>query len=149
MADVGLTHLALEVSDIDKSVAFYSKYAQMQVVHRRADQASHVNVAWISDLTRPFVIVLIEKSSIPEQPKTVSHLGVGCRSREEVTQLCLEAEAEGILLDGPHDSGYPIGYWGFISDPDGHILEVAYGQEVGLTVSKVIETQTNTSVDEF
>ncbi|HLO87858.1 MAG TPA: VOC family protein [Nostocaceae cyanobacterium] len=147
MSDIGLTHVALEVSNINHSIAFYQKYAQMQVVHQRSDQASSINVAWISDLTRPFVIVLLEKSSVPQQPKTVAHLGVGCRSREEVTRLCSEAQAEGLLLEGPHDSGYPIGYWGFIRDPDGHILEVAYGQEVGLTVNQVIETQPKQKVD--
>jgi hypothetical protein len=29
-----------------------------------------------------------------------------------------------------------VGYWGIIGDPDGHNLEVAFGQEVGLTVEK-------------
>jgi hypothetical protein len=28
-----------------------------------------------------------------------------------------------------------VGYWAFIEDPDGHNLEISYGQEVGFTVS--------------
>jgi hypothetical protein len=32
------------------------------------------------------------------------------------------------------DSGYPVGYWGLIVDPDGHNLELSYGQEVALAV---------------
>ena len=36
---------------------------------------------------------------------------------------------------GPIDSGEPVGYWAFLSDPDGHTLELAFGQEVGLTVA--------------
>ena len=65
-----------------------------------------------------------------------AHLGVGCASREEVDRLCAEARAEGRLLTEPVDSGYPVGYWALLSDPDGHTLELSYGQEVGLTVGR-------------
>jgi hypothetical protein len=27
-----------------------------------------------------------------------------------------------------------VGYWAYIVDPDGHNLEISYGQEVGFTV---------------
>ena len=56
-------------------------------------------------------------------------------SREEVDRLCEEARQEGALKMGPYDSGYPVGYWAFISDPDGHTLEVSHGQEVALAVA--------------
>jgi hypothetical protein len=39
-------------------------------------------------------------------------------------------------VSGPYDSGPPVGYWAIIPDPDGHNLELSYGQEVGLTVEK-------------
>ncbi|MEG4093093.1 VOC family protein [Microcoleus sp. Pol12B4] len=58
MSDIGLTHIALPVSDVDRTIEFYSKYAGMQVVHRRIDPKAGVAVVWISDRTRPFVIVL-------------------------------------------------------------------------------------------
>ena len=29
-----------------------------------------------------------------------------------------------------------MGYWAYVVDPDGHNLEVAFGQEVGLTVDE-------------
>ena len=45
------------------------------------------------------------------------------------------ARNEGRLKLGPLDSGEPVGYWAFIEDPDGHNLEISYGQEVGFTVS--------------
>ena len=41
-----------------------------------------------------------------------------------------------LLLAPGEDSGYPVGYWALISDPDGHTLEIAYGQEVALTVEE-------------
>lgn len=52
MPDLGLTHIALEVSDVDASIFFYKKYAGMRVINRRVDQMTQVDVATISDLTR-------------------------------------------------------------------------------------------------
>ena len=136
MRDLGLTHIALPVADVDKSVAFYASYARMQVVHRRKDHTNGSEVVWISDGTRPFVIVLIEVATVENALLPFAHLGVGCESRAEVDRLCAEARREGVLLMGPHDAGYPVGYWAFIRDPDGHTLEVSHGQEVGLTVER-------------
>ena len=42
--------------------------------------------------------------------------------------------AQGRAVSGPYDSGPPVGYWAIIADPDGHNLELSYGQEVGVTV---------------
>ena len=146
MSDVGLTHVALLVGDLDASVAFYAKYARMEIVHQRSD--GHSRVAWVSDRTRPFVIVLIEMpafvprvllraaNTLVRMLVQFEHLGVGCASRDEVDRLCAEARADGRLARGPTDYGPPVGYWAFITDPDGHTVEISYGQEVGLTVEQ-------------
>jgi catechol 2,3-dioxygenase-like lactoylglutathione lyase family enzyme len=138
MIDVGLTHIALPVSDIDKSIQFYSTYAQMQVIHRRIDAETGVAVVWLGDLTRPFVIVLIQTDSVHPVLFPLAHLGVGCKNREYMDDLCERARKEGILLQEPQDSGYPVGYWAFLRDPDGHTLELSYGQEIGLTLEKIL-----------
>ena len=129
MKDVGLTHVALPVTDLDGAVDFYAKYARMETVHRRP------GVVWVSDQTRPFVIVLIETPEVAHPLVPFAHLGVGCESREEVDRLCDLARGEERLISGPVDSGPPVGYWAFISDPDGHTLEISFGQEIGLTVA--------------
>lgn len=49
-----------------------------------------------------------------------------------------EARAEGRLRMGPTESGYPVGYWALLSDPDGHTLELSFGQEVWLAVESAI-----------
>ena len=134
--DRGLTHVALLVRDPEASIAFYARYARMQVVHRRRDEASGRQVLWLSDLTRPFVIVLIQAERVEGRLDGFAHLGVGCESRAEVDRLCALAREEGRLGMGPLDSGYPVGYWAFLHDPDGHNLEISYGQEVGFTVAE-------------
>ena len=133
MVDIGFTHVALSVTDMDRSLAFYATYADMRVVHRRRDEG--VDVAWITDGARPFVIVLIQVSEITTQLRPIAHLGVGCVSRERVDELCARARADSSLLKEPQDSGPPIGYWAFLRDPDGHTLELSHGQEIGFTVS--------------
>jgi catechol 2,3-dioxygenase-like lactoylglutathione lyase family enzyme len=131
--DVGLTHVALPVCRLDESISFYERYAGMTVVHRRRENAG-AEVAWVSDRTRPFVLVLLEVPAVEHPLRPSAHLGVGCASREEVDRLCALARGEGRLVMGPTDSGWPVGYWALISDPDGHTLEVSHGQEIGLAV---------------
>lgn len=136
MVDRGLTHVALPVSHLDASLAFYEKYAGMKVVHQRKDAQTGDRVAWISDGTRPFVVVLIEAKEVRHALLPIAHLGVGCASREEVDHLAAEARREGRAVWGPTDSGYPVGYWALVSDPDHHTLELAHGQEVALAVAQ-------------
>jgi catechol 2,3-dioxygenase-like lactoylglutathione lyase family enzyme len=132
--DEGLTHVALPVRDLATSIDFYRRYAGMDVVHHRADTSGEV--AWVSDLTRPFVLVLIQ-SGAPDAclGGAYCHLGVGVASRAELDRRCELARAEGRRVVGPEDSGPPVGYWAYIVDPDGHNLELSHGQEVGLTVT--------------
>ncbi|PSB12836.1 bleomycin resistance protein [Pleurocapsa sp. CCALA 161] len=136
MIDIGLTHIALPVSNVERSIEFYSTYAGMEVVHRRIDAATGVAVVWLTDNTRPFVIVLIQTDAVHPVLSPLAHLGVGCKSRAEMDTLCQRASQSGVLIEEPKDSGYPIGYWAFLRDPDGHTLELSYGQEIGLTVAK-------------
>jgi catechol 2,3-dioxygenase-like lactoylglutathione lyase family enzyme len=132
--DVGLTHVALPATNLEASIAFYFKYAKMHVVHRRPE------VVWLSDKTRPFVIVLMESDDVPFPLMPFAHLGVACESPEEIDELCKTAQEDGCLIAGPMDYGPPVGYWAFLRDPDGHTLEISFGQEVGVTVDESRES---------
>jgi catechol 2,3-dioxygenase-like lactoylglutathione lyase family enzyme len=130
MADIGLTHAALEVSDLDASIAFYAEFAGMRVVHRRP------GVAWLGDGTRDFVIVLLESERVEAPLLPNGHLGVACASLAEVDRLSEVAREQERLIEGPTDYGPPVGYWAFLRDPDGHTLEISYGQEIGGAVAR-------------
>ena len=125
MADIGLTHIALPVSSLEASVAFYAQYANMTVVHNRP------GVTWVSDRTRHFAIVLMETTGPIHPLLPLAHLGVGVSSRREVDRLCQLALENGCLARQAEQMDAPVGYWALISDPDGHTLEVSYGQDVG------------------
>jgi lactoylglutathione lyase len=147
MSDLGMTHIAFLVRDLAASIAFYERYAAMQVIHRHhghdepgpGDPDAAVpptEVAWMSDLTRPFVIVLIQGdhfgTDTPLGP--FGHIGIACASREEVDRRAALAATEGYLRRAQADAGPPVGYWCYLADPDGNTLELSYGQEVAFTV---------------
>ncbi|MCC7263382.1 MAG: VOC family protein [Candidatus Latescibacteria bacterium] len=131
--DQGFTHIAIPVSNIDASLAFYRKYAQMRPVHRR-EGAPGKEVAWITDGTRPFVIVLIGGNEVPHPFSWPAHIGIAVSSREEVDRLAAEAKREGCLEGGPEQRSEVVGYIAWLHDPDGHTVEVSYGQKVAFTV---------------
>jgi len=128
-SDIGFSHVSLQVSDIDRSVAFYEKWAGMKVVDRLEDPKSGAKAARMSDPRQgTFVVALVQHGEVHHTLGGMCHLGVGCADRAEVDRLSKEADEEGCLKAGPIDAGFPLGYWSFLTDPDGHQLELSYGQ---------------------
>jgi catechol 2,3-dioxygenase-like lactoylglutathione lyase family enzyme len=135
VVDVGLTHVALEVTDLDRSIEFYARYAKMEVVHRRAQTTEpDLEIAWLSDRTRPFVVVLMEATHVDRPLGSFAHLGVACSTRAELERQCAVAAAEGCLREPLRETGSPAGCLAMLSDPDGHTLELSHGQEIGIAV---------------
>jgi RimJ/RimL family protein N-acetyltransferase/catechol 2,3-dioxygenase-like lactoylglutathione lyase family enzyme len=139
LPDLGLTHVALPVTNLARSIAFYARYAKMNVVHRRPRPSDPgLEIAWLSDRTRPFVVVLVEAASVDRPLGPFAHLGVACADRGEVDRLCDLARLEGCLREEPSEMGGAAGYLAMLSDPDGHTLELSFGQEVGYAVEAAV-----------
>lgn len=135
--DVGFTHVAFVVRNLDKSIDFYHRYAGMDVVRKREPDVPEARkVAWLSDRTRPFALVLVQADVVTDTPLgNFGHLGVACASIEEIDQKVEMARSEGVLRKEPVQAGDPVGYFVFFADPDGNTLELSYGQRVGLQAS--------------
>jgi catechol 2,3-dioxygenase-like lactoylglutathione lyase family enzyme len=137
--DLGWTHVALPAHDLDASIAFYREYAGFRLVHDRTDYDAGrtVRVVWLADGARPFVLVLAQSASPVGSPLgAFAHLGIALPSAAAVDEIARRARAAGRLSTGPVDCGPPVGYLCMVRDPDGHTVEFAYGQEVGLTVDR-------------
>jgi catechol 2,3-dioxygenase-like lactoylglutathione lyase family enzyme len=132
MVDIGFTHIALPVTNIEDCVSFYTKYAKLELKDQRIDEQTGIKVAWLGDGLRPFVLVLAEVEQVQAPLLPFAHLGIALESKEEVDRLCNMAKEENILVKEAEDYGPPVGYWAFIKDPDGHTVELSWGQEVGL-----------------
>jgi catechol 2,3-dioxygenase-like lactoylglutathione lyase family enzyme len=132
--DRGLSHIALTVRDVPRSIEFYREFAEFEVVHLRG-RPGH-RVVWLSDLQLPFALVLVESATDEVRLGGVAHLGIACESRERIDQVCELARTNGCLEREPEDAGKPVGYWALLRDPDGHNVELSFGQEVGAAVHR-------------
>ena len=127
ISDKGLTHVALECCSLKRSLDFYARFGNFQVVHSRD------GIAWISDHTRAFAIVLAEVDEVhPLGP--FPHLGFACGDRTEFDRLLQLAREEGRLRSGPEETGGPAGTYAFIDDPDGNTFEISIAQSVEVAV---------------
>lgn len=126
-----LTHLALGVRDLDRTIDFYRRHAKLHVVHDRHD--GHARVVWLSERAEEpdFVLVLLEvRAEPPVAPSTLQHLGFAVESREEVEAAAEAGRREGVLTIPPTDAGPIVGYFCILQDPDGNQVEFSYGQPI-------------------
>lgn len=125
----GFTHLALKCRDTRVTAAFYEAVCGMPVVHERPGEGQPV--IWVSakPLGLDFVLVLMGGGGDGKAPR-MDHLGFTVDSRARVDALAQAAQQAGVLEEGPHDLGPPVGYFVIIRDPDGNGVEFSHGQEI-------------------
>lgn len=137
------THIALPVSDLERSIEFYTSITPLVVVQHNEDVNG--KGVWLSNdkqVEDPFVLVLAQ--FIPEVGarfdvtpgekvpimKPFAHIGIEMPNREDVDEVARKADAVGALQLGPVDMAAHIGYVCFVSDPDGNIVEFSHNQQV-------------------
>jgi catechol 2,3-dioxygenase-like lactoylglutathione lyase family enzyme len=124
------THVALRVTDLDRSVAFYGKYAGLVVCHERVDDGTRV--VWLAERAEDptFVFVLIPMPHTEVERPGVHHFGFTLASRTEVDAVATNARGDDILREGPRDAGPIVGYFCVVEDPDGNWVEFSFGQPI-------------------
>ncbi|HXQ24698.1 MAG TPA: VOC family protein [Candidatus Acidoferrales bacterium] len=126
-----LTHVALFVRDVARTIDFYGRFAGLHVVHDRVDDG--VRVVWLSERGEDpdFVIVAIHLTpSAAGVPPRMAHFGYDLPSRAAVDEIAARGRAEGVLEQGPLDAGPIVGYLCMLRDPDGNLVEFSHGQPI-------------------
>jgi len=125
-----LTHVALRVKDLARSIAFYEKYARLLVCHQREDEG--VRVVWLAERREDpaFVFVLLPMAHTEVDQPGVHHFGFALTSRAEVDAIAATAHADGLLREGPRDAGPVVGYFCIVEDPDRNWVEFSFGQPI-------------------
>lgn len=131
-----VTHIALQVGDVEKSAAFYKGWCGMEEVNRRLNDRSGEKVIWMAcpGQEGDFVIVLLSGAH-PGQVDTgkerMRHIGLAVESEQAVRNIAVSAKAAGILHWDYQEFPFPVGTLCAVRDPDGHIVEFSFGQPLG------------------
>jgi catechol 2,3-dioxygenase-like lactoylglutathione lyase family enzyme len=127
------THVALPVSDLDRSIEFYTTLTPLVVVARHADESGRG--AWLSNdqqVETPFVLVLSEQAG-ERAGRTLgpfAHLGIELPHKEDVDAVADQARAMGVLHWEPQQLAEHVGYVCAAVDPDGNVVEFSWNQKV-------------------
>lgn len=129
---VTLTHIALQVPDLDACIDFYRDFCGMRVIHERPGKGSRI--VWMAEPGREhgFIFVMMPGGSVRQSAeRDYSHLGFAVDSRQSVDEIARRAETAGCLLWAPREDEYPVGYYCGLRDPAGNQVEFSYGQPLG------------------
>ena len=139
------THMALRVSDIDATIAWYTDMTPLALIDRREDEAGYGAWLGMPDQTNnPFLLVLAQ--FFPETDPFAgaplaklapfAHLGMEVPTREAVDEIAERARQADCLAMLPTMMPPPIGYICMLSDPDGNMVEFSWDQGVYATLQE-------------
>lgn len=137
------THIALRVTDIDATIAWFTEFTPLTLIDKRGDDSGFG--AWLGmpgKTNNPFILVLAQfypdKDPFSDAPMTTlapfAHLGVELPSRDDIDEIAARAEAAGCLAMPPTMMPPPIGYITMLTDPDGNTVEFSWDQGVFATL---------------
>src|SRR5437867_12356489 len=98
------THITINVSDLNRSVDFYTSLCGLSIVRDRRLEGRH-NV-WLGPPTQSgedpiFVLVIVQD----EVKARLDHFGSQCNSREEVDRIATLARQQSSLVQEPLEAG--------------------------------------------
>ena len=129
MNDVRWTHVTITVSNIDRSIDFYTSFCGLSVLRDRRREGG--GTVWLGPDTpagkNPTFLLVIGQGAVTSR---MDHLGFQCDSRAQVDQIAERGRQLGILVEPPTEAGGVVGYFTMVSDPDGHLVEFTHGQPI-------------------
>ena len=139
------THIALRVTDMDATVAWFTEFTPLALIDRREDDLGCG--AWLGmegQTNNPFILVLAQffEGSDPFAGAPLAtlapfaHLGIELPNKQDVDDIAAKASAAECLAMPPTMMPEPIGYICMLRDPDGNMVEFSWDQGVYATLAK-------------
>jgi catechol 2,3-dioxygenase-like lactoylglutathione lyase family enzyme len=115
----GLTHIAIAVRDLDRTLAFYKKVFDVQVMYQN-ETFLQVTTPGCHD-----IIVFEKRKADYGNTAGIAHFGFRLRNAEDIDEMAARInEAGGTIIEkGEFVPGEP---YIFFRDPDGYEVEIAY-----------------------
>ncbi len=132
-----LTHIALHVSDLQASIAFYQDYCGMIICRERLvhpDTEQQRRIVWMAEPGREqdFIFVIFGGGQdLQLAGNDYRHFGFALDSRAAVDAIAERARQADCLLWQPREEAYPVGYYCGLRDPNGNYVGFSYGQPLG------------------
>ena len=144
------THVALPVSDLDRSIEFYTGGRVPGAGPREQGRQRPRRVAVQPGPDRGPVRAGARRvhprgrqavRRLPGEKVPIltpfAHIGIELPNREDVDAAAARAKAVGGLRLGPVDMAAHIGYVCFVDDPDGNTIEFSHKQQVFETIQEL------------
>lgn len=139
------THIALRVTDMDATVAWFTEFTPLALIDRREDDLGCG--AWLGmegQTNNPFILVLAQffEGSDPFAGAPLAtlapfaHLGIELPNKQDVDDIAAKASAAECLAMPPTMMPAPIGYICMLRDPDGNMVEFSWDQGVYATLAE-------------
>jgi catechol 2,3-dioxygenase-like lactoylglutathione lyase family enzyme len=112
----GLTHIALDVRDPDRSLRFYADVFGVREYFRDDTQIQVLGPG-------PFDVIAFNKADAPGAAGGIAHFGFRLKRACDIDHAVAEVERAGgvVRRRGEFAPGYP---YAFVSDPDGYEVEI-------------------------
>ncbi len=115
----GLTHIAIAVKDLDRTLTFYQQVFEVKLMYSD-DSFLQVNTPGSDD-----IIVFEKKEAADGESGGISHFGFRLRKAEDIHEMEERIKNAGGTITGKGEfvPGEP---YIFFKDPDGYTVEVWY-----------------------
>jgi catechol 2,3-dioxygenase-like lactoylglutathione lyase family enzyme len=125
----GLSHINLNVSDIERSVRFYRELFGLEVLMEYEGPMGEHSWGRQVALSTPGandVIALSQVPGVPIGPAGMNHFGLNLVSDDDVAAAVAEVVHAGgkLVSEYTHETDGIVEHNAYVADPDGYVLEL-------------------------